>query len=94
MSSLPARKIYKVLIPIERKDGKTHWLRVGTAFPNRDESINLYLDAMPLGEKKLQIRELDEEDLRSRDSDGSHRRESRGGAADHGGGSAHDDLPF
>src|SRR5688500_17461275 len=64
ISSL-AQKMFKVIVPIERKDGKTHWLRVGTAFPNRDESINLYLDVMPM-DKKLQIRELDEDDLRGR----------------------------
>ena len=27
-----SRKIYKVIVPVDRKDGKTHWLRVGSAF--------------------------------------------------------------
>lgn len=57
----------KVLCPIERKkEGeppKTFWLRVGSAFTNRDGSFNVYLDALPTN-NKLQIRELDERDLK------------------------------
>lgn len=60
------KKMFKILCPIERKDGKTHWMRVGTAFPNKDESVNLYLDVLPAN-LKLQLRELTEEDLRDRD---------------------------
>jgi hypothetical protein len=66
-------KMYKVLAPIEGSDGKTtHWARLGSGFTNKDESINVYLDALPaaaFGGKqiKLQIRELSEEDLRRRD---------------------------
>jgi hypothetical protein len=37
----------------------TRWTRVGVAFPNRDGSTNLYLDAFPIGTNKLQIREDD-----------------------------------
>jgi hypothetical protein len=40
---------------VEREEKKTIWLRVGTAFVNKDESINVYLDAVPLA-GKLQIR--------------------------------------
>ncbi|MFA4973007.1 MAG: hypothetical protein WC683_10355 [bacterium] len=40
---------------VEREEKKTIWLRVGTAFVNKDDSINVYLDAVPLG-GKLQIR--------------------------------------
>jgi hypothetical protein len=61
------KKMFKVLCPIEKKDGKggTYWIRVGSAFPNRDQSINLYLDVLPQN-GRLQLRELDEEDLRER----------------------------
>jgi len=59
----------KVLCPLERdKDGlkKTYWMKIGSAFVNRDGSFNVYLDALPTN-NKLQIRELDERDLQSRD---------------------------
>jgi hypothetical protein len=59
------KKMFKILCPITKKDGTTFWMRVGTAFPNKDESLNLYLDVLPL-EGKLQIRAFDERDLRER----------------------------
>jgi hypothetical protein len=70
MSFIPANgttkgRMFKVLCPIERKDGKTHWMRVGSGFPNRDLSINLYLDVLPAN-LKLQLREMDDEDLQPR----------------------------
>jgi hypothetical protein len=43
----------------ESKDGeKAFWPRIGVAFPNRDGSIAILLDALPLGTNRLQIREL------------------------------------
>jgi hypothetical protein len=54
-----------VLAIVERPDRddetKTHtrWVRIGIGFPNRDGSINLILDALPLGTNRLQIREDD-----------------------------------
>ena len=74
-------KMYKVLFPIEGSDGKTtHWIRGGTAFTNKDESLNAYIDSLPLtvfaGKPfKLQIRQFEESELRRRDGDG---RPSRG----------------
>ncbi len=63
------KRMYKVLCPIEKKDGGTWWMRLGTGFTNKDDSINVFLDAVPVGAKevKLQLREMTEEDLRSRD---------------------------
>lgn len=62
------KKSFKVLAPIEKTDGGTWWMRVGSAFENKDMSLNLHLYALPTatknGEIKLQIRELTEEDLR------------------------------
>jgi len=81
------KKMYKVLSPIEKKGGGTYWLRIGSAFTNRDDSINLYLDAMPAPKDKsyqIQIRELTEEDLRKRETHSS----SAGGNGDGGGGGA------
>jgi hypothetical protein len=72
----PQKKMYKVISPIEKKGGGTYWMRVGSAYTNRDDSINLYLDAVPVPNGKssryeLQIRELTEEDLRRRETPAS-----------------------
>ena len=42
-----AKRMMKVLCPIEKEgeQKKTYWIRCGTAFWNRDQSINLYLPA-------------------------------------------------
>lgn len=53
----------KVLCPMDRQ-GKTYWMRIGTAFINVDGSTNVYLDAYPAN-GKLQIRDLDERDERA-----------------------------
>jgi hypothetical protein len=58
--------MFKVISPIEKKGGGQWWMRVGSAFTNKDDSINIYLDAWPKN-FQLQLRELDEEDLRRRD---------------------------
>ena len=42
--------VLAVVEQADRKDGtKTHtrWVKVGVGWPNRDGSINLYLDALP-----------------------------------------------
>ena len=59
------KRMFKVISPIEKKEGGTYWMRVGTGFTNKDDSINIYLDAWPKN-FQLQLRELDEEDLRKR----------------------------
>ena len=68
-------RMYKVVSPIERKDGTTFWMRVGTGYPNKDQSVNVYLDAMPFNHK-FQLREMDEEDFapRKRKDDGAPQR--------------------
>ncbi len=43
-------------------EGKTRWTRIGRAFDNRDGSITLLLNALPLGTDRLQIREDREDD--------------------------------
>lgn len=49
----------KVVSPVEGRNGKTFWIRVGSAFINRDGSTNVYLDAYPTS-GKLQIRPFDD----------------------------------
>jgi len=43
-------------------DAKARWTRIGRAFDNRDGSITLLLNALPLGTDRLQIREDRDED--------------------------------
>jgi hypothetical protein len=45
--------------PDKEDDSRRHtrWMRIGVGFPNRDGSINLFLDAFPIGTNRLQIRE-------------------------------------
>ena len=61
------KRMFKVITPIDKKDGGKYWMRVGSGFTNKDDSINIYLDAIPLGQGKevtLQLREMTEEDFR------------------------------
>lgn len=43
-------KRYDVCSPRERKDGKTYWQRVGSAFEG-DKGIGIEFDALPLPDK-------------------------------------------
>lgn len=67
------KKIYKVLAPIQKHNNQGSWfMKVGSGYTNKDDSINLYLDAIPCvpegGKMTLQIRELDADDLRQRET--------------------------
>lgn len=57
----PNRTMKKVLCPVEGRNGKTHWLKMGIAYENKDQSWNVYLDALPTN-GKLHIREWEERD--------------------------------
>jgi len=61
------KKSFKVLAAIPKRDGGTYWMRCGSGFTNKDDSINIYLDAIPK-DMKFQLREFDEEDLRRREA--------------------------
>ena len=61
------KKTFKVLAAIPKRDGSHWWMKCGSAHTNKDDSINVYLDAVPR-DLKFQLRELDEEDLRRRES--------------------------
>ena len=57
---------------IERANSeKAYWLKIGSAFVNRDLSINVVLDAVPLNGSKLQIRERDDDHDRRQDRRGN-----------------------
>jgi hypothetical protein len=91
--------MFKVICPIERTGGTTYWARCGNGFLNKDDSINMYLDLVPVGKDgtvKLQLRELTEEDLRP----SAERRADQSGRTSGGGSSLSAtpsitaDLPF
>ena len=84
----------KVLSPVEGKNGKTYWMRVGSAFLNRDGSTNVYLNAYPTS-GKLQIRPFDAQDGHS----GGQHAASSGRQHDYAGepvgyAAGQEDLPF
>lgn len=63
------KKNYKAVYTIveRERDAKKFWLRVGTAFENRDGSLNIYLDAVPTN-GTLQVRDplpVEERDRKS-----------------------------
>jgi hypothetical protein len=45
----------------EGKENKDIWTKIGSAFENKDGSMNVYLNALPMN-GKLQIRERKEKD--------------------------------
>lgn len=63
----------KEVFVINQKEGedKTNWTRIGVAFTNRDKSLNVILDAVPLS-GRLHIRE------RKPTKDGNSKFASRG----------------
>ena len=60
-TSVGGRKPWAAYNIIDRGEGKTKiWSRIGSAWRNRDGSMNIVLDSFPLG-GKLQFREDDRE---------------------------------
>lgn len=53
-------KNFKLAYAITKnKDGKSFWTKIGVAFVNRDGSLNVKLDCVPVGETELQIRDYE-----------------------------------
>jgi hypothetical protein len=52
----PGAATWKVVYAIVERGPRKHWLRIGMAFVNRDGSLNVRLDAMPLS-GQLHIRD-------------------------------------
>ncbi|MBS1118155.1 MAG: hypothetical protein H6Q90_383 [Deltaproteobacteria bacterium] len=71
------KRMFKVMTRVEKKGGGGYWMRVGSGFENKDASFNILLEAMPKS-FELHMRELDEEDLRKRES---HARGANGNGA-------------
>lgn len=53
---MPPSPTWKSVYAVIERGPKKHWLRVGMAFVNRDGSINVRLDAIPLS-GQLHIRD-------------------------------------
>jgi len=51
-----SKRVKAVYTIVPKPDGKDVWLRVGSAFPNRDGSLTVLLDAIPIN-GRLQVRE-------------------------------------
>jgi hypothetical protein len=49
---------YKVCYVITERNDKQYWNRIGVAFTNKDGSLNVKLDALPIG-GSLQIRDYE-----------------------------------
>ncbi len=68
------RKQLKILAEVPRFDGSgSYMVKVGSAFTNRDESINGFIESLPLAALspkgfKIHIRELDARDLEKREA--------------------------
>jgi len=66
---LEENKVKIAYTVVERnKDGRKFWVRVGAAFVNRDGSLNVRLDAMPVN-GELQIRDYQPREAREAASD-------------------------
>jgi hypothetical protein len=52
------RKEMKAVYAITERGGKSYWTRIGIGFVNRDQSITVKLDAVPVS-GSIQIREWD-----------------------------------
>jgi hypothetical protein len=61
VASANPRGMKLVYTIVERKDGKSFWTRIGAAFTNRDGSLTLKLDAIPIG-GTMQVRDWEPRD--------------------------------
>lgn len=60
----------KVAYVITERGDKTYWTRIGVAFTNKDGSLNVKLDAIPVG-GTLQIRDWEPREDAREDADGA-----------------------
>jgi hypothetical protein len=85
------KKMFKVISPMEKNNGTHFWMRCGVGYENKDNSINMYIEALPVNQKpgplKLQLREYTEEEMRESRERAEQRRSSSGGMGGGGGGS-------
>ena len=77
-TSTPERRRFKEVWLVEdRREGKSMWTRVGTAFENNDGSWNIRLSALPVAGGRLNMRDP----LVRTDEEREHRQSARKVAA-------------
>lgn len=77
--SAPATRQPKVVFTvIDRENGRSFWTRIGSAWVNRDGSLTIRLDALPVN-GVLQVRDPDDRD-RDRDRASNGNGNGNGGA--------------
>lgn len=54
------RKDIWYIKPSKTEGGKAFWLKIGTAFVNKDNSLNLKFDVVPPSMENIQVREQTE----------------------------------
>ena len=52
-------KMKTVYTITDRDNGKSFWTKIGVGFVNTDGSINLKLDAIPIGGNQIQVRDYE-----------------------------------
>ncbi len=80
---------YDLCSPRPKRDGGTHWHRVGTMFPSDKGGFSIILDSLPLPDKdgRLVVKAFEPRDGGQR----QQRQEPQGG---YGGGDMEDSIPF
>jgi hypothetical protein len=73
-----AKTMKTVYTVVERGPGKSFWVRVGVGFTNRDGSLNLRLDAIPVN-GTLQVRDWEPNDRRPEGADAASGQRSQNG---------------
>jgi hypothetical protein len=73
-------KQMKTVYTVVDRGGKSFWVRVGVGFTNRDGSLNLRLDAIPVN-GTLQVRDWEPHDRRAESPDGDARTRPRSRAS-------------
>jgi hypothetical protein len=58
----------KVLWMITERGDRSFWTRIGVGYVNRDGSINLSLEALPIGSSKLQLRDYTARDAEANEA--------------------------
>jgi hypothetical protein len=64
------KQMKAVFTVVERGQGKSYWTRIGVGFVNRDGSLNLRLDALPIN-GTLQVRDWEPMDRFAADAQGA-----------------------
>ena len=60
-------QVFSIREVVEKNEKKSIWVKAGSAWINRDSSINIYLDVLPL-DGKLHVREAIDERRASNDN--------------------------